>query len=927
MKNKVIFTLLGLLCLSFQTLFAQHTVKGKLVDEEGGILPSATVMLVTAKDSVLKSFGLSNSEGAFELKSIPDGKYRLQVTFIGMDNFKQEIELVPGVPTLEMGTLTLQEKSTELGEVEITAEMIPVQIKGDTIVYNADAFKTQPNANVEDLLKRLPGLEVDSDGNVKAQGETVTKVLVNGKEFFGNDPKVATKNLPANAIDKVQVFDKMSDMSEFTGVDDGTGSRTINLSLKEDRKNGFFGDVMGGYGTSNRFRGKANLNRFSDKSQISFLGMGNNINEQPFTMSDYTNFMGGASNVMRGMGGGGLNASDLGISWRGSGGQSPGINTAAAGGLNYNQDIGKRSKLSTSYFYNFLRADLNQTSYRENILEESTFVSEDSSAQRDKSHNHRVNLRFQSELDSTSRLIIAGSGKFNNANSAATSFAQSLTGIILQNSSLRDLSSMGTGLNGAGSVDYMKRFNKLGRSLAIQGSVDYQNSDKDLGLIGQNTYNYDTLGYLIDTLQQNQFARQEVLTYGGNATYTEPLGKGKFLEVLYQHYEQNNKLDKNFYNTILNASPEFDSTLSNRYDGNWRYDQAGANFRFVTKKTNFTLGVAGQRSTLKGTIGLADSTLDKTFLSILPSMRWNYTIKKGSRIRFRYSTALNAPSITQLSPVVDNSNPLNISVGNPDLKAEYAHSANFNYMNFDQFSFTTLFTSLRATYTTNKISRSVYVDSTTFKQVSSYTNVARDLNLTWFAHFSTPIRKVQLKLNVDPNVSYNKAITLINYIENPTNRLTSSINVSLENRKKDLIDVMVGGRLTHNITTYTLDANRNQSYLNHKYYMDVTVYLPKGFTLNSEFEYNLYTGGGFAQNTSYPLWKAYVGKTFLKGERGELRLSAFDILNRNLGFDRSTSINYLEQTNYNTLSRYVMLSFTYKFLTLEKGKSKDDTRN
>lgn len=922
-KLWLLLVLVGGLGLA-NTAFAQHSVKGKLVDEQGQAMPSATVMLLNASDSVLKSFALSKADGSFEMKAVKEGSYVLKATFQGYNNLNQAVTVEAEPATLDLGNLTMTEKSVELGDVEITGEMIPVQVKGDTLEYNANAFKTQPNASVEDLLKRLPGMEVESDGAVKAQGETVTKVLVDGKEFFGDDPKVATKNLPADAIDKVQVFDKQSDMADFTGVDDGERTRTINLLLKEDRKNGYFGDVMAGYGTSNRFRAKTNLNRFSDKTQISLLGMANNINEQAFSISDYVNFMGGITNVMggggMGRGGGGSSLSmspgDLGISFGGSTGSSSGISTTAATGLNFNTEIGKKTKVSASYFYNYLRKDLEQYGYTENILTEQSYTTLDTTDQVDKNQNHRVNLRVQHEIDSSSKLIFIGAGKLNSTNSESFTSTQSLRELLEQNYNTRNQTTLGGLQNGAGSLQYLKRFSKMGRSLALQVTGGITNQDKETDITALNVLHPDDTTTIQIPLNQDQGQNQYSVDYGGKITYTEPIGRFKFLEGYFAHQVNANDLTKDFYNVTL-VGNEFDSTLSNRYDGGYMYDQAGVSFRYARKNGNLNIGVAGQRSELEGTIGLQDTFINKLFLNVLPSLSWNYSLNKTSRIRFSYRTSVNAPSIDQLSPVVNNSNPLSIYQGNPDLRAEYVHTARFSYNIFDQFSFTGLFLNLSSTYTQNKISSSTTVDSL-LRQFTTFVNTDYEWRNSFFAHFNTPIRKLGIKLSVDPNITYTNSITLINGVENPTSRLAPGGNVSIENRKKEKFDVRVGSRQTYNISRYAINPEQNQQYLNSSYYAEATAYLPKGFTLNGEFSYNIYSGASFAQSQTVPLLKAYVAKTFLKAQRGELRLNAFDILNQNRGISRSSDINYIQETRYNTLSRYFLLSFTYKIVAVGK---------
>ncbi|MEM0999796.1 MAG: TonB-dependent receptor [Bacteroidota bacterium] len=914
-----------LLCaLGSAQLYAQGSVSGRIIDENGDPLPSATVMLTAKSDSVLAAFAMSNSEGNFKLSTVDQGAYFLQVTFLEYEQFNRDIEVGKKAGELALGDLTMLEKSTTLDDVEITDERIPIRIKGDTVEYDAKAFTTRPNSNVEDLLKRLPGVEVDQDGNIKAQGESVTKILVDGKEFFGDDPKVASKNLPAEAVDKVQVFDKMSEIAEFTGIDDGERNRTINLALKEDYKTGYFGNVMGGYGTQERFEAKANINRFSETSQLSFLGMANNINEQPFSIQDYITFMGGLNRVLQSgtLRGGGMfrggGAGNIGV-LSGTGQLGSGINTVGAGGLNFNQDFGKKTTLQSSYFYNYLRNDLTQRSTRENILEGSSFLTNDTTSSQDINHNHRLNLRLNHKIDSLSELLLIGSGRYNLTDGVSSNDINSLTGAELQNRSRRDELTAGDLTNLDSRLQYRRKFRKRGRALVVEGTAAFNGTDQEIDLQAVNTILLDTFGTFIDTLRQDQQADQSQLDVGGKISYTEPIGKRKYLEFNYTHQESFIDLNKDFFNVAENGAASLDSLLSNRYDGRWRYDQAGANFRLVKKKFNLNLGLNVQRSALDGTIGLQDTSLNKTFFNVLPSLRWRWSPSKASRMRFNYTARVNAPTIEELQPVLDNSNPFNLYIGNPDLEAETAHNLRLNYFFFDMFSFTGFFASLNATYTQNKISQATTVDSS-FRQLTTPINVDNDLRINFNANFNTPIRALGVKIGLTPTVTYNRAITFINDVENPTNRLVSGGEARIENRKKNWLDAVGGVRLSHNLTTYAIDADMNQTFLNTTYFADVTATFLKNTNLNTRFDYTVYSGGGFNDNVSVPLWRASLSKTFLGNDRAELKASVFDLLNLNRGISRTTEINYLEETRANALGRYYMLSFTYKIISVGKKR-------
>ncbi|MEL7534867.1 MAG: TonB-dependent receptor, partial [Bacteroidota bacterium] len=358
--------------------FAQSpktNISATIADSAETPIAGASVVLLRAADSVLVSFAMSNGEGKVVLRRIPQGKYLFQVSALQYSRYSEPLLVEGGLAERELGIIKMYDPEYTLGETVIEGERTPIFINGDTLEYNADAFKTQPGDNVEELLRKLPGVEVQRDGTVKAQGEEVQRVLVDGKEFFGDDPQMATKNLPADAIDRVQVFDKASETAEFTGIDDGNEQKTINLKLKEDKKQGAFGKLTGGYGTDNRYEGKANINRFTNRLQLSALGMMNNINEAGFSLNDYLNFMGGMQNLMAGGGEMRLTIEDDG-SLPIDMGDNQGLINTAGGGLNFNYDITKKTELSVNYLYSNIKTRRDREVYRENFLGDQTYISE-----------------------------------------------------------------------------------------------------------------------------------------------------------------------------------------------------------------------------------------------------------------------------------------------------------------------------------------------------------------------------------------------------------------------------------------------------------------------------------------------------------------------------------------------------------------------
>jgi hypothetical protein len=921
--KKHAFTLLLLLLGASTAMQAQFTLSGSVVDSSRQALANATLALLQASDSVLLSFALSDAEGKFTLKRVAAGEYLLQVSYLGFQTNTQRVE-VRG--DLKLPPIEMRSKAVSMEEVKIEGERTPIFIKKDTIEYNADAFRTQPGDNVEQLLKRLPGVEVDKDGNVKAMGEDVQKVLVDGKEFFGNDPKMATKNLPAEVVDRVQVFDQKSDLAEFTGVDDGQRQKTINLNLKEDKKKGAFGNVMGGYGQTNWEQGlsnpehlytsKLNVNRFTAKSQLSVIGMLNNVNQQGFSINEYINFMGGMQSLMSGGGGGirlRLNAGAAGIPLNTGGTLNNGFVETGAGGLNFNADLGKKTELSTSYFFNHIANTLDQQTTREQFLNQDLFRTEEQSEQLTDNQNHRLNLRLRHEIDSMSNLLFRANASYNQSEllQLSESATRDLEGVT-ENASLRDNSSVGNNLNATGSLSYRRRFQKKGRSLVATLDGSFQENEQSASLFSINSFRPDAPRSFADTIEQEHGQTNDQLNWGGKLSYTEPLGNRKYLQFNLEHKYFQNDWNREVYDLQPQQEPKrvLNTQLSNAYDRRYQYERGGMSLLVNGKKSSLTASMDLQRSLLDGELITLDTSIRQSFVNILPRLRYRYDFATTRNLSVDYRTNVQEPSLEQLSPIIDNTDPLNVYIGNPELRPEYNHNLNLRFMSFSQFSFTNFFAVLRARYTSNRITNAKWVDSL-FRQITQPVNVDNDLNLSLFSNFGTPLRFIKSTLRLQANSNYSRSILFVNNIENRVNRLSGTFGISLENRKKDKVDAIIGAKFSPTQTRYSVSVEQNQDFVNQNYYADLTLNLGKNWMIKTSFDYTLYGGEVFGEDQSIALWEASITRYLLKNRRGQLTLTGFDLLNQNQGINRSSTFNYVEETQVRTLSRYVLLSFTY----------------
>ncbi len=873
-----------------------QTIRGEVKDADGESLFSATVMLLQAQDSVLASFAMSDANGVFEIKRVPKGDYLLRINFVGLKGFDQALTVSD--QDIDLGTINLE--PDVLDEVVVEGEAIPITMKKDTIEYNAAAFETKPNAVVEDLLKKLPGVEVERDGTVRSQGETVNKVLVDGKEFFGDDPQMATKNLPADAVNKVQVFDQKSEFTQFSGIDDGNETKTINLTLKEDRKTGTFGSVGGGYGTDDRNQLSANINQFREDNQFSFIGKQNNINEQGFSLSDYISFMGGLGNLSGGSGRisiGGNNGLPI------SNGLSDGFVTTSAGGLNFNRDFNNKTELRSSYTFSRIENVTNRSTDRTNFVNDEAFDTDESSNTSSVGKNHNVTLNVKHEINKSQDIQIRNTIGFQDGD--VTNVTNTINSSDLGSStSLSDYNSIGGGFNLSSSFMYRRRFSKIGRTFITELRFSNQINDSD---------------YLLNTLvnpgalatNQEQLSDNRSRTFGAEISYTEPIGKSKYLEFRYERNLTSGENDKDFYD-VNGGSRIFNGTLSSLFERRYDYNRTGLSFNYATNDFRITAGANYQFSTLDGEEPeVANSSISKDFNRTLPFLRINYDFSTSIGLSLNYRTRLNVPSITQLQPVADNSNPLNIYEGNPALDAEYIHSARINFRYFDQFTSTSFFSFVDVSYTLDNIVTSRTVDNTNFSQLSRPVNADNSVTISNYTSFSRPIKFAKTRFRVSNRVAVNEGFTIINDVTSETTNTNNTLSVSFENLKKKILDWNVGTNYTTGKTEGSQEVS-NQDFTNQTYYLDVTVYFLKKWSVSSNFDYQIFESASFTENQEIQLWEASIQKNILKNDRGELKVSVFDILNQNQGINRTTNFNFIEEERIASIGTYYMLSFTYR---------------
>jgi hypothetical protein len=910
------------LALFSTDLFAQKngTVKGVAYDTLAKKSVSAvTITVLDKKDSSLVSFTMTDNNGNFELRGIPNGSYRLMLSHVSYYNTSKYFSISDSSKQVNLGNIALSDRSRVLEEVVVEAEAPPITMIEDTVQYNAGSFRTQPNANVEQLLKKLPGVKVDKDGAITAQGEKVNRVLVDGKEFFGNDPKIATRNLPADAIDKVQVYDKQSDQAQLTGFEDGNYEKTINLKLKKDKKKGVFGKLTAGAGNKDLYEMKGNVNSFKGARQMSAIGMANNNNAEGFSFMDILNFTGELSRMQRGSSGGNINinisgddAAAMGV----NGGGRNGITTSSGGGINYNNIIGSKNDFQSNYFYNRYNPQVQRTTNRLNLLPNGNTNYLANSFSNNINSGHRLNLNNLYQVDSFNSIRIIPSLSFQETNNRSRSDYKTLRedGSLVNEGNSNTVSN-NKGFNFRNEIAFRKKFRRKGRTFSLTLQTSLNESDGDGTQNSVNAF-YNPSGSLLrrDTINQQSETEASLKSYNLRAVYTEPLFKRSLMEFSAAKSNSKNISDKTTWDYNKNSG-QFDKMnpqQTNNFENTYGYTNAGFRIRKQGRKYNYAVGINWQQADLEGNItsGVKDSLITKSFRNWLPNARFQYNFTRFKNISFNYNATTNQPSVSQLQPIPDISNQLYIREGNPDLKQELTHTVQGNLFLMSPYKNKNFMMFFNYRRTQNKIVNYDVVDNVGIRTTKPV-NVDGIYSMTGDMNFSMPVRFLKGMFEIGNRVSFSNDKQFINTQENTIKTLTFGPEVSLSASVKEKLDLSFEASFNINNSKYSLNAANNVNYLQQRYGVDADWQLPKRFFFSTDFGYTINSQRADGFNGKIPIWNASISKQFMKYSRGEIKLSAFDLLNENTGINRTSNQNYIEDSRVNTLQRFFMLTFTY----------------
>jgi len=917
MKTLALLILSGLFpfFLSAQT----GVVKGRLVDTAGQLLDNATISVLQKKDSSFISYTMSDSKGTFEIKNLSVGDYQLFISFTGYEIYKGPFSITANKPTLDFGLVMLWPEYKTLSTVVVTES--PVKMHGDTISFKVKAFNSKPDATVEDVLKKLPGVQVQRDGTIKAMGEQVQKVYVDGKEFFGTDPKIATKNLTADMVDQIQVFDDMSEQARFTKIDDGSRTKSINIKLKKDKRKGDFGRATAGVGSDSRYEGNFSLNHFRGDQRISLVGSANNTNKASYTFTDVSS-QGGSSFSNGGATGSGMaNA---------SGGTSGGVSRPLSAGINFNDSWGPKIDFRSSYFYTDNSNILEQNKFRRNTFpgdsaSETTTYSNIINGNR----THRLNARWEYVIDSVNSVLYIANfskQKFKGATvDTNVTFSDGIdkylaTEVRTNKKDERD------GINYSGELLYRRRFKRAGRTFTLGWRNNQGGSDsRGYNISPITAYNNDgSIASFID-LNQKAFQENETGINTISASYTEPIDRNKLFEINYAFSSSNTISDKKTYdfNSGSGKYDQLNSQLSNYFDYSNSSSRAGFNFRHQLKKFNYQLGLGYQASNLENrSVTLStgkDTTIRQRFTNLFPTANFNYAITRSKNIKVYYRGRTNAPNVNQLQDVPDVSNPLMIKTGNPSLKQEFINNISINYNSFALASQRFFSASVSVNYTGNKIVNSI--DSLNpVTLIYKPENMNGSFNGAGSASLNFPFKKLKgLNVNLTNMMYLSRDANLLYKQKNFTS--TFQVNQSAGiNYGKEKFDLAVSGAFVFNLVAYEVETGSNTKYFNQAYSADFTYRLKHRIYFLTDFDYYINSGRSAGFNENVFLWNLSFAKKFFQTNTAEIKFTVYDILNQNNGINRIIGENYYEDVRANVVPRFFMVTMSYNFNRVGSGK-------
>ncbi|HOJ65614.1 MAG TPA: outer membrane beta-barrel protein [Paludibacteraceae bacterium] len=891
-----------------QTFSGSALITGKLIDKETKKpVPLANIRVLQQRDSSFVNGQASRNDGSFSIP-VHYGSYIVHISFLGYDDVFKHVQVSASNPIAVLDTIFLRQTDFKLSEVIITEKAPEVRVKGDTLEFNAGSFKVTESAVVEDLLKKMPGVEIDKDGKITVNGREIKKIMVDGKEFFSSDPKVASKNLPAKMVEKVQVLDKKSEMAEMTGFDDSDEETVINLVIKQGMKEGLIGNAFAGYGSKDRYEGNAMVNYMRNQNQFTFIGGLNNTNNAGFTDL--------ASSMFGNMGGRGM---------RGMFGNQDGVTTSGMGGFNFNTQLSQTFKLGGNVRYGSTNSDVLSKIRTQNMLSSGNTFENENDTTNSFSQNFNMDLRMEWTPDTVTRIIFRPSvGVYENSRDEISNFNTTNEENDSINKGDSKYSSDGNGYNVGGRLEVSRQLGKKGRVLSLQLRGQLNDADNE-GYNLSNTYYFGTKPD--DIIDQKFTNTSNSKNWQSFLSYVEPIGHNNFIQLAYnyqQKFSESNK-DTRTKDDLGNYSV-MDTTYSKRLENDFVNQSIEMNFKANRGKYDYMFGFSMQPFNSSSKTYKGDSLYNNTSnqgINYAPSAQFNYRWSRQNNLRIRYSGITSQPSVTQLSPVRDVSNPLNVTYGNPDLKPSFSHQLNIRYMNFMPQQKSSINFFGNASYTLNDIVSSTSTDVFTGQKETTYKNVNGNWNANGRLTLNLPIKKTNFSVFSMSSGSYTHSKGYSNNEINLSQRTGLGQTLGIDFRS-GVVDFGTRGNINYNNIQNSLTGQQDQEYFNYNVSANTTIYLPYDLSIDSDLSYNTNSGysTGFEQEAL--IWNASLQKQLFKHKNGSLRLKIYDILQQKSNISRRATANYITDTTTNTLTSYFIVHFVYRFNIFKNGANQND---
>ncbi len=912
--------LLVLLLFGYLSKAQKLSIRGTILDTVSKKpLQNAVIIATKLSDSTLIDFSRSNEQGFFEIKELPIDTYKVVISF---KKFGDKIMYVIGTNKsfeFNFDKIIMPPKSVDLDEVTIFAYKDPVYYKGDTLIYTADSFKVKANATVEDLLRRLPGVKVDANGKITSQGKEVSKVLVDGDEFFGNDPTMATKNLAANSVESVQVYEKKDENASADNTSDET-IKVMNLKLKDDAKKGYFGKISGAGGSDLQkdqkpfYEGDLLINKFRNKQKISVFALGSNTPKTGFGWSDIDKY--GLENERD------WNYDEENNNWTNSNDQAQGIPQTLNAGIYYSDRLSKKTKINSNYSYKNNLMVTESEQFSQYFLADTSYTTNNYSKNIDKRQGHVFNINLEHDLDSLTKLIITpklnyniSSAEYYTENNFATTqgvVSRETKNTNTTNSSNYDISS---------GIRVTRNFKKKDRFLNLYYYISNGANEGNGQLSTVNSFYTDTISGLNDIDQKKQ-TNSNNITHQASVSFFEPFTKKIKGEATYEFTYNDNNQSKLSLNKTNNDYSLLDSVFSNDFSNSKMVNQAKLRLIYEIKKYRLVIGTRARQVSLSNTNNYNDSILKLSVNNILPFLNYNYNFSQNTRLYFTYNTNSQQPSINQLQPLRNNTNQNFITLGNPNLVPTFQHQFNLNFNSYKPVSGKYMWIGGNYNITQNAFSSSLVYDSIG-RSISTATNMNGSYNGAAWIGANWPTLKRQLIFSVNGNSNFFSNNNVINNVVNTTrnSNINGGTDITIDLEK---FYFNIGGRYEYNIPFSTINNENNRPYTSQIYNGSVRIELKKKFFIESDAEYNIKSKRANGYNINYFIVNGSISKHFGKLENFIIAIKAFDILNQNIVANRQVYNNIITDSRTKIITRYFLLNLTYKF---NSQKTKDEGEN